>query len=315
MIFVIGDIMLDRFVRGKSDRISPEAPVPLLDIQEENHRPGGAANVALNLTGLRMFTRLFSLTGRDSSGDLLRDGLRQEGLLDDGILQSNSRRTTVKTRIMAGDKHLLRLDFDFVEPLAAGEEAMLLSRIREAWEESPPQALVLQDYNKGVLTRSLIETLLRMAKEAGIPVAVDPKDQHFWNYTGVSLFKPNLREIRQQIPFAMALNNDDLRKASDYLISQLGCEMAVITLGDQGLWIADSRQGLRVPGVKLEFADVSGAGDAVIACLVWSLLQGHTMEKMGGLANAAGAMVCSHPGVVSLNLDAFLSAKNYFGHV
>ena len=307
VVFVVGDVMLDKYLLGAVNRISPEAPVPVLDVNKKSERPGGAANVAMNLYGLQLHTILFSFIGKDDSADSLLNYLEMAGLSSEGIMKSSSRRTSQKIRVMSNGQHLLRIDEEDTHSLSSEEEKAFLEHILNLWSKYKPQGIVLQDYNKGVLTPFIIKSLISMAKEMDIPVVVDPKDLYFWDYQGVTIFKPNKKEIQKKIPFLFENNISDLKRVSDYIFDKLDCEISVITLGEDGLWIADRSSCFWIKGIKQEISDVCGAGDAVISSLVWSLFKQVDLETMGNIANAAGAQVCSRSGVVSLELQSFSS--------
>ena len=307
VVFVVGDVMLDKYILGVVNRISPEAPVPVLDVNKKSERPGGAANVALNLYGLQLHSILFSVIGKDDSADSLLNYLEQAGLSSEGIIKSSSRRTSQKIRVMSNGQHLLRIDEEDTHSLSSQEEKAFLAHILSLWGKYKPQGIVLQDYNKGVLTPFITKSLILMAKDMGIPIVVDPKDLHFWDYQGVTIFKPNKKEIQKKIPFLFENNISDLKRVSDYIFDKLECEISVITLGEDGLWIADRTSCFWIKGIKQEISDVCGAGDAVISSLVWSLFKQVDLETMGNIANAAGAQVCSRSGVVSLELESFNS--------
>lgn len=305
VVFVVGDVMLDKYLLGVVNRISPEAPVPVLDVNKKSERPGGAANVALNLYGLQLQTILFSVIGNDDSADSLLSFFEKAGLSSEGIIKSSSRRTSQKIRVMSNGQHLLRIDEEDTYSLSSEEEKVFLTHILSLWGKFKPQGIVLQDYNKGVLTPFIINSLISMAKKMDIPIVVDPKELHFWDYQGVTLFKPNKKEIQKKIPFLFENNISDLKRVSDYIFDKLDCEISVITLGEDGLWIANRSSCFWIKGIKQEISDVCGAGDAVISSLVWSLFKKVDLETMGNIANAAGAQVCSRSGVVSLELQSF----------
>ena len=305
VVFVVGDVMLDKYLLGVVNRISPEAPVPVLDVNKKSERPGGAANVALNLYGLQLHSILFSVIGNDDSADSLLSFFEKAGLSSEGIIKSSYRRTSQKIRVMSNGQHLLRIDEEDAHSLSSEEEKVFLAHILSLWGKYKPQGIVLQDYNKGVLTPFIIKSLISTAKKMDIPIVVDPKDLHFWDYQGVTIFKPNKKEIQKKIPFLFENNISDLKRVSDYIFDKLDCEISVITLGEDGLWIANRSSCFWIKGIKQEISDVCGAGDAVISSLVWSLFKKVDLETMGNIANAAGAQVCSRSGVVSLELQTF----------
>jgi rfaE bifunctional protein kinase chain/domain len=305
LVFVIGDVMLDRYIRGEVKRMSPEAPVPILDTNGTSVSAGGAANVALNLHGLNLETKLISVIGKDESANELMLLLQTIGLSTEGLIKSSNRKTTEKIRILSGEQHLLRMDNEDIYPLSKEEEGNLWHHFQYLFHIQKPDVVVLQDYNKGVLTPFLIASVTALAKKWNIPVAVDPKDHNFWAFRDVAIFKPNRREIQQNIPFVFENNVSDLKKVSDFIFYKLHCNIAVITLGEDGLWLANPSSGIWIKGIKQTIVDVCGAGDAVIAGLVWALLNAYDLESMGKFANAAGFQACCRSGVSPLIWNAF----------
>jgi rfaE bifunctional protein kinase chain/domain len=304
-VFVLGDVMLDKYLQGVVNRISPEAPVPILDVLSSSEQPGGAANVALNLSGLKINTLLFSVLGEDEAAESVEAYLKKIGLSTEGLIKSPCRKTSEKMRIMSQGQHVLRLDKEDIHPISDELEKALFQKVQILWDKYQPGLLVLQDYNKGVLTPTLIRELLSLAKEKSVPVAVDPKEENFWEYQGATIFKPNRREIQKKLPFTFDNNPQDLKKVSDYIFDKLNGQIVVITLGEKGLWIANRSSHFWIKNIKLEIVDVCGAGDSVISSLVYALMNHFDLETMGKLANAAGAQVCSRSGVVALDWNSF----------
>lgn len=294
---VLGDAMLDRYIHGTVDRISPEAPVPILNHVYTDHKAGGAANVALNLAAWGCHTSLIGLCGRDESAVQLGK-LLDESKIGNGLFALTSRPTTVKTRIVAGTHHLLRIDDESTAYLEGESEAAAIRHTLEHLEALKPHLIVMEDYNKGYLTQNLIYAVITWGKAHDCFIAVDPKEKHFFDYKHVDLFKPNLREASQAAH--NHLQPGDLRMLCRDWHERLAIGCIAITLGSNGLFLsghADQRHVL--PFRAIDVIDVCGAGDAVIAALSLGLMAGLESEDAGHLSNAAGAFVCAHSGVVA----------------
>ena len=300
-ILVVGDVMIDRYLEGRVDRISPEAPVPVVLMQRESSRLGGAANVALNLKALGATPYLCSVVGQDEAGAELRELLPGHQLSTKGLCTSEERSTTVKTRIIAGTQQMLRVDRENTQELSAEEKAALLQRITELLESKTIHAILFQDYNKGVLAHNLIREVILEAVKRDIPTAVDPKFDNFWAYKRVSLFKPNLKEIKAQLPFKVDSELDTLNRASEFIRGKLDNQYTLITLSERGIFYDSGRGGQRMPTHPRSIADVCGAGDTVFAVAGLGLSLGMSMEEIASLANLAGGQVCEHLGVVPVN--------------
>jgi rfaE bifunctional protein kinase chain/domain len=300
-VLVIGDVMVDRYLTGTVDRISPEAPVPVVHLMERDNRLGGAANVALNIKALGATPYLCSVIGKDENGQGFLDMLPEYQLSAKGILQSEHRKTTVKTRVIASHQHLLRVDTEDTHDLVSDEVEAFLNRIRDLLESKEIHVILFQDYNKGVLTEHLIRELILEGIKRDIPTAVDPKYKNFWAYKHVTLFKPNLKEIRSQLSTPLAVTDEGLRGASKVIKGKLGNTYTMITLSDKGLFVDDNQQHFLLPTHPRDIADVCGAGDTVISIAALCLALGLTPKEMGTLANLAGGQVCEHVGVVPVD--------------
>lgn len=301
-VLVVGDVMIDRYITGKVDRISPEAPVPVVHFQSEEDRLGGAGNVALNMVSLGANPILCSVIGDDAEGQQLSRLLPQNGLSIEGLVSSSERPTTVKTRVMAQHQHLLRIDRESDRDLSEDETTRLLDRIRELLQQREVHLIVFQDYNKGVLTERVIREVLAEAGHRSIPTAVDPKRRNFWAYQGVSLFKPNLKEVRDSLPFAVEADPGSLHAAAAYIRSKLQNEITLITLSDKGLYIEQNGAQEELVGTRpRSIADVCGAGDTVISVAALGRAAGLDMSDIAQLANLAGGLVCERAGVVPVD--------------
>jgi rfaE bifunctional protein kinase chain/domain len=296
---VIGDVMLDKYVYGTVDRISPEAPVPIVNLHHTDIKAGGAANVAANLAGWGCDTSLIGLVGLDEHARTLTTLLDAQDIRF-GWITSNKRPTTVKTRVVASSHHLLRIDEESSVYLAGEEEKMAIEKITSFLHDFKPQILIIEDYNKGLLTEGIIKTILDFCQSNHVYVAVDPKELNFFNYTSANLFKPNLREASEASHQHLTI--DDLETVCNDWQKNQNLQTVAITLGSKGLYIKDGAAGHLVkPEKSIDVVDVCGAGDAVICALALGLSSGLSAEKSGSLGNLAGAYVCSHSGVVAVN--------------
>ncbi len=300
-VIIVGDVMLDRYLKGTVNRISPEAPVPIVHWQSEENRLGGAANVALNVAALGANPYLASVVGQDENAALFLDLLPQNNLNTKGILSIENRQTTVKTRVLAGSQQVLRVDREDTHDLSDTEYTMLLESIKKLWTEIDFDVLILQDYNKGVLHPKLIHALISIAHKSQTPIIVDPKKRHFFEYQKVNLFKPNLKEVRENVPFEIQVSLKSLQKASDYLRERLQHQVTMITLSEKGVFVDDGKKQAIVPTQARNIADVCGAGDTVVSVAALTYALGLNMQQIAFLGNLAGGQVCEKIGVVSVN--------------
>jgi D-glycero-beta-D-manno-heptose-7-phosphate kinase len=300
-VLVIGDVMIDRYLQGQVDRISPEAPVPVVLLKHTEDRLGGAANVGLNVQALGASLSLCSCVGQDEGAEALMRLMQAHELSTEAILSVEGRKTTVKTRIMASAQQLLRVDDEMSSDLIPEHEQRLMGVISRQIEQDQYQVIILQDYNKGVLTPAIIRHVLGLATSKGIPVAVDPKDRNFWAYQGVTLFKPNLKEISRQYPEKIDGSISSLQAASRFIRQQLNNRYTMITLSDKGVFIDDEHDNYLQGTTPRTIADVSGAGDTVISVAAVGLALGIPARQLALLANLAGGQVCEKPGVVTVD--------------
>lgn len=308
VVLVVGDVMLDAYLWGRVDRISPEAPVPVVHVTERSARLGGAANVALNLLALGAIPVVVSTIGNDTAADTLARCFLDSELDSVGLIRSKDRTTTVKTRVISDNQHVVRVDEEMTEDLSQADEDALIGRVKEVIAYRKPTALVLEDYNKGVLTERTITALIAAAREAGIPVAVDPKKKNFLAYKGVDLFKPNLKELREGSK--MDVQADDIgsvRQAVARLEKELGNRATMVTLGEHGVYVHDRTGDHLIAAHRRKVVDVSGAGDTVIAVAALALAQDLPLDHVAALANLAGGLVCEEVGVVPISLERLRS--------
>ncbi len=306
-ILVIGDLMLDQYIVGKATRISPEAPVPVLEFDHESNNLGGAANVAINIKSLGANAIPLGVVGTDEAGLKLLELFRSHQISTDGILACESRVTTVKTRIMAGGQHVLRLDREVTGHLDEKAENELLQKAKSLIYNHRIDGIVLQDYNKGVLSESVIKWIIEEARMVGIPIMVDPKFHSFWHYKGVQIFKPNLKEVSQIIGYEVKPDLASLSVASSQIREKLGAKAVLITLSEKGIFFDDGQsQGIVTTKARL-LADPCGAGDSVISVATLALIAGLSIFQVAQLANLAGGQVVEKSGVVAVDRELLLS--------
>ncbi|MBK6343419.1 MAG: D-glycero-beta-D-manno-heptose-7-phosphate kinase [Flavobacteriales bacterium] len=307
-VLVVGDVMVDAYLWGRVDRISPEAPVPVVQVTHRSARLGGAANVALNAKALGAKAIIVSVAGDDENADRVERLLAEQELTPDGLVRSPLRRTTVKTRVISAQQHVVRVDEEQEDDLSATDERALLDRIALILRNDRPGVIVLEDYNKGVLTAGVIEGIVAMARAQGIPVAVDPKKKNFLAYRGVTLFKPNLKELREGLKMDIDPTDDmSLDRAVRQLEERLGNAISLVTLSEHGAFVHDARGGQRIAAHKRKIIDVSGAGDTVIAVAALALAQGLAPAVIAALSNLAGGLVCEEVGVAPIDRERFRS--------
>ncbi len=303
-VLVVGDLMVDRYFTGKVSRISPEAPVPVVEWIEEEDRLGGAANVALNITSMGASAYLCGVVGKDSDSEHFYSLLEQNDLKSELILQSDSRPTSTKTRVIADKQHLLRLDKETTDYLNEYDERLLLEKLIQFFKgKAKVDVIILQDYNKGVLTKNVIKFIINTAKKKSIPIAVDPKRQNFWEYRGVNLFKPNLQEVQDALPFDVFATKDSLKKAAAFIHRKFQYDLLFITLSERGVFADSETTSSIFPTQKRKVADVCGAGDGVIAITSMAMALGMEVEDIAYLANLVGGQIVESIGVVPINKE------------
>jgi rfaE bifunctional protein kinase chain/domain len=310
-VLIIGDIMLDSYIWGNVERISPEAPVPVVDVKKRENRLGGAANVGLNIKSLGAEAFLCSITGNDTKADELFETLQKAGLSQEGIIKSNNRKTTVKFRIIADNTQLLRVDEETTEPLNEKEFELITGKIKRFCESGKTDVIIFQDYDKGVITPELIDFTVNLAKKHNIPVAVDPKKRNFLSYKNVTLIKPNLKEISEGLNKTLNETADDISMAAKELKNLLNAKIVLNTLSEKGMFATWHEEGndkdYHTKAHLRQIADVSGAGDTVISVASLCLAQNTDIKTMVELSNLAGGLVCEEAGVVPVNKQKFLN--------
>ncbi len=299
-IGVVGDAMLDVYEFGEVERISPEAPVPVVRLKKREIRPGGAANVACNLRNLGAKVSLFSVIGKDNSARQLTELLQHEGISSDFIITSASRPTTTKTRILSGGKQVIRLDLEDDSPIAKLEEEQLTTSVQE--QLANLDVLIFQDYDKGVLNQFIIQKLIARCKELGVVTAVDPKFRNFHNYRGADFFKPNLKETKEALRLSfLNANLSELTQVAKELSIQQGLSQVMVTLSENGVFYHNGNESGIWPAHVRTIADVSGAGDTVIAVAALCLGSKIPLSLTAALSNLAGGLACESIGAVSIS--------------
>ncbi|MFB9864729.1 bifunctional heptose 7-phosphate kinase/heptose 1-phosphate adenyltransferase [Rufibacter immobilis] len=302
-VLVVGDVMIDAYLWGKSSRLSPEAPVPIVNRTKTEQRLGGAANVALNVQSLGATPLLCSVVGDDQDGAALIRLLREQGQSEEGIVLSPERPTTVKQRIISGGQQLLRIDSEVETDLTEFERRALVQRFQQLLPNA--HVVIFEDYDKGVLSAPVIQELLALAKQAGIPTVVDPKKKNFLSYKGSTLFKPNLKELKEglKVDFSDA-NLDAFEAAVDQLQEQMALENVLVTLSERGVFCQSAEKKRTYLDAHIRsISDVSGAGDTVVSIAALSLAVGLPLPALAELANLGGGLVCEHVGVVPIDRD------------
>ena len=298
----MGDVMVDAYYFGSVDRISPEAPVPVVLVDKQETRLGGAGNVALNVHALGAQPVLCTVIGTDKEGEGFRALLRAQGLSERGILESEKRKTTTKTRVIGNKHQIVRIDHELTENLDKMDSFLLLESVKRELEQA--DVLIMEDYNKGVLHEGNIKAIIALAKEAGVPVVVDPKKKNFLEYAGVTLFKPNLKEIKEGLNITTDLRQpEQLSAAVSQLQEKLGNTYTMVTLSEQGVYISGKGQSHHIPAHLRNIADVSGAGDTVVSVAALCLALETDIQLLAALSNLAGGIVCEQTGVVPIEAE------------
>lgn len=299
-VLVVGDVMIDSYLWGKSTRISPEAPVPIVNVIKREKRLGGAANVALNIEAMGAIPLLCSVIGDDQDGaDYLRL-MEDKGLPTEGIVQSPERVTTIKHRIIAGAQQLLRVDSEIEHNLTEFEERHLEERYLKLLEKA--DVVIFEDYDKGVFSEQNIRRFLQLANERNIPSVIDPKKKNFLSYVGCTLFKPNLKELKEGLKVEFADENlAAFEAAVAELQERLQVQQVLVTLSERGVFVADGEEKTYIGAHRRSISDVSGAGDTVISIAALCVALRTPKEFMAGLSNLGGGLVCEQVGVVPIN--------------
>lgn len=299
-VLIVGDVMIDSYLWGKSSRLSPEAPVPIVNVIKSEKRLGGAANVALNVQALGARPLLCSVIGDDLEGaDFIRL-LEEKELPTEGIVKSPERLTTTKQRIISGNQQLLRIDSEHETDITKFEQRHLLERYEVLLENA--DVVIFEDYDKGVLSEEFIGKLIAAAKQKGIPTVVDPKKKNFLSYVGVSLFKPNLKELKEGLKVEFVDSNlEAFEEAASELQNRLSIGNILITLSERGVFCTNGETKTYIDAHIRSISDVSGAGDTVVSIAALCLAREIPLPLLAGLANLGGGLVCEQIGVVPID--------------
>lgn len=307
-VLIIGDVMVDSYMWGRVERISPEAPVPVVTVTKKETRPGGAANVALNIQSLGATPLLCSVIGDDDSGKQFL-GMMKALKMDSSLLVASKRRTTtVKTRVIGNNHQMLRVDEEQEEALPAAATAEMLSHILAALRSKKADVIIFEDYDKGVITKKLIDEVVAQARRSGIPVAVDPKKKNFLSYRDITLMKPNLKELREGLKLDIDTSNSaSLKRAVKKLRQFQKIDSVLVTLSEKGIFVSSGSTEKIFPAHVRNISDVSGAGDTVISVAALCTALRLSPEITARLSNLAGGQVIEKAGVVPVNLKQFIS--------
>lgn len=305
-VLIIGDVMVDSYVWGSVTRISPEAPVPVLKVEKKEDRLGGAANVALNVQALGATPLLCAVIGNDLEGDQFRKRLKIRDIEDTGIIVSGSRPTTSKTRVISGHQHIVRIDSETEENISKDDRIKLLENIERLSAKS--DAIIFEDYDKGLIDHDLITKTLDIAKRNGIPIIVDPKKKNFFSYSGVSLFKPNLKELLDGLNIEINKKQlNEVRNAAVQLQGKMEGSDILLTLSELGIMYLNGDKSHHFEAHLREIADVSGAGDTVVSIAAMCKALSLPPEFISELSNLGGGLVCEHMGVVPVEKEVLFA--------
>lgn len=300
-IAVVGDMMLDGYFWGDVKRISPEAPVPVLEVEDEFFRFGGAANVALNILTLGGIPIPVGVIGEDTYGQIFSSLLKERNISAEGIIVDNERPTTTKTRVIANSQHVVRIDKESKSYISGKIEEKISIFLAKTIDSL--DGIILQDYNKGILTPSLITKIISIANKKNILITVDPKFDNFFEYKNVTVFKPNRKETETVLGTRIKSDND-ISSAGKKLLEKLNCNYVLLTLGESGIAVFEKNdKEKRMPTKARKVADVSGAGDTVISTLTIALASGANINEACYLANYAAGVVCGEVGIVPIEKE------------
>jgi rfaE bifunctional protein kinase chain/domain len=310
-VLIIGDVMVDSYLWGKVERISPEAPIPIVALRKREHRMGGAANVAMNIRALGARPILCSVIGTDDKGDQFLSLLKKEKIDPTGIIRSKRRITTTKFRIFGNASQMLRVDEEIDHDLTPADHLTLIRVIEQIIAREKIDCIIFQDYDKGVISPRLIQEVVQLARTKKIPVTVDPKKKNFMAYNQVTLFKPNLKELREGMNLDGDLNDIQfVMEATQKLRTSLSCDYVLATMSEKGVMITmkerNEPKSITIPAHLRMISDVSGAGDTVISVASLCLALKRSPYEIAFISNLAGGLVCEEVGVVPVNKDKLL---------
>ncbi len=304
---VIGDVMLDTYMWGRVERISPEAPVPVVSLNKKDYRIGGAGNVALNCQSLGAHVSVLSVTGDDAEGLLLQELFDASNIDTTYLSKSIDRITTNKTRVISRNQQMMRLDAEITDDLNGRDEKTLLEKVELYISKVDPDIIIFEDYNKGVLTEKIIHDVIDLCRQAGVITAIDPKRKNFFSYKHADIFKPNLKEVKEGLNLQIDnVNQSSLQNIHKELENILQHKISFITLSDKGVFYQGPDKSNLIPSHLRNIADVSGAGDTVIAVAAMVYAATKNISLMAEVANIAGGLVCEEVGTVAINKEKLL---------
>lgn len=304
-VLVLGDVMIDAYLFGKVERISPEAPVPVVAVTHKENRLGGAANVAVNLVALGAKPILCSVVGNDAEGKDLIELIKSNGIGAEGIIQSKERVTTIKTRVISQSTQMLRIDNEITDSLNQEDDNKLINKVKELLKEA--DVIIFEDYDKGVISEHLITQITQEANALHIPIVVDPKKRNFMSYQNATLFKPNLKELREGFKRDFDIDNtEEFESVCKDLMQSMGLKNLFVTLSERGVMISNGTEFNYIPAHLRKIADVSGAGDTVISVASLCMALGLPLKQVAQISNLAGGLVCEEVGVVPINKEKLI---------
>ncbi len=299
---IIGDVMVDAYIWGKVNRISPEAPVPVFEVKKRENRLGGAANVALNIQALGAKPILCGIIGQDLKGNIFETVLSKQKLNSQGIIKSEKRLTTCKTRIISSSHHMLRVDEEIIEPINQKDSDQLIQTVKSLTETEKIDVVIFEDYDKGLLNPNNIKEIITFLNAKEIPICVDPKKENFLNYQGATLFKPNFKEFTTGLKEEIKKGDiNSLMKYAEKFVNDYSIKNIMITLSEHGVILYNKHEQIHIPAELRNISDVSGAGDTVISVASLAYCMGLRGEDLTNLVNLAGGLVCEEVGVVPIN--------------
>lgn len=300
-VLIIGDVMIDSYMWGVVNRISPEAPIPIVSVVNREYRMGGAANVAFNIKSLGAEPILCAVVGQDEKGKIFRDLLKQNSMSDEGLLSLPDRKTTIKTRIICGSQHMLRVDDEVDTEIDEKSSEILVEKVEKIIAKQKIDLIIFEDYDKGVLNPKFISKVIKIAKKNSIFTAVDPKKRNFNSYNGVDLFKPNFKEFCEGTKSEISKTDlKEIAKSAQKFLESSAISTLLLTLSEHGVFISDIKNNFHFPAERRLIADVSGAGDTVISVAGLLLSAGASLSEIASISNIAGGLVCEKSGVVPI---------------
>ncbi len=303
-VLILGDSMLDAYFYGEVNRISPEAPVPIVNLRSKEHRLGGAANVALNVKAMGATPILCTLKGNDRDGETMKSLMKEHGMSTDGLINDYNRVTTVKTRIIGNNHQMLRIDEEEVEEIDQNVEDLLFESVKHFIKKV--DVVILQDYNKGLFTERLIERVIKLCNDNNVKTVVDPKFNHFFSFKNVTLFKPNRKELAQAYNKARFTNSKQIITLAQELRATLNAKKVLTTLSEEGVLIVNETDTTHLPAHPRKVVDVSGAGDSALSAAALCVALDTPDRVTAEIANLAGGLVCEQVGVVPVDRDSLL---------